>query len=123
MKNYKAWVKEQGRKFLEEVGATFDADGGEHGGKSERPDFTAWADAHDHFVRFAAAQAESWSLADVNLVNHHSLEARKQLSAFGVCQQQRQALWRSQHHMRRIKPLALLAVRRRVAAARFDTQI
>lgn len=72
MKNYKAWVKEQGRKFLDEVGEKFEADCGEHGGKSDDPDFTSWADAHDHFVRFAAAQAEAWSLSDVNFVNHHS---------------------------------------------------
>ena len=72
MKNYKVWVKEQGQKFLAEVGAAFEADAGEHGGKSERPDFSAWADAHDHFVRFAAACGESWSSAEVTLINHAS---------------------------------------------------
>ena len=72
MKNYKVWVKEQGRKLLAEVGAAFDADAGEHGANSERPDFTAWADAHGHFVRFATGLAESWSPAEVSLINHHS---------------------------------------------------
>ena len=72
MKNYKLWVKEEGGKFIEQVTADFEADKGEHGGASDRPDFNAWIDEHDRLVDFATKVGESWSLADVTFVNSHS---------------------------------------------------
>jgi len=72
MKNYKSWVKEEGRKFIEAVKPEFEADAGEHGGGSDEPSFMEWVEEHDHLVRHAREVGEGWSLADVNFVNSNS---------------------------------------------------
>ncbi len=81
---------------------------------------------HPRRDRLQASQRERQQVAalagreSVDLVDHHAAEAGKQLEAVGIAQQQRQALGRGQQDVRRADALALLAVRRRVAAAGLD---
>ena len=56
----------------------------------------------------------------MHLVDHHALEPGEQREAIGVAEQKRQALGGCQQHVRGLDPLALLAVRRGVAAAGLD---
>jgi hypothetical protein len=72
VKNYRAWVKQEGSRFIDATVADFEADRGEHGGGSDDPDFPAWVEAHDRIVKYAAGVGEKWSLADVNFVNSNS---------------------------------------------------
>ena len=72
MKNYRNWVKEAGKRFVDQVVEEFNQDAGEHGGASDQPDFVAWLDVHDKLVAHATEVGESWSLADVHFVNSNS---------------------------------------------------
>ena len=56
----------------------------------------------------------------VDLVDHHPLQAAKQVEAVGIAKQQREAFGRGQQDMWRARALALLAIGRRIAAAGFD---
>ncbi|MBN2489360.1 MAG: hypothetical protein JXQ29_00725 [Planctomycetes bacterium] len=72
MKNYRAWVKQEGQRFVEAALAEFEADPGVHGGASGQPDFLAWVEEHDRVVKYATAVGEKWGLGDVAFVNSNS---------------------------------------------------
>lgn len=72
MKNYKAWVKDEGRRFIAAVRGDFDADSGEHGGASDRPNLVRWAEERGRLVAHAQEIATRWSLGDVQFVNSNS---------------------------------------------------
>ena len=72
MKNYRAWVKDEGRRFIAAVQDDFGADAEEHGGKSGRPNLLRWAEERGQLVEHAQEIAKSWSLTDVQFVNSNS---------------------------------------------------
>jgi len=78
MKNYRTWVKGEGRKFIDRMVPDFDGDKGKFGGAAEESDFLAWVDEHDHIVKFAGELGEGWGLAEVNFVNSNSPNKEKQ---------------------------------------------
>ncbi len=72
MRNYKSWVKEHGKKFIESKVADFEQDKGKFGGATEETDFLARVDEHDQLVTYAAEIGKDWSLAEITFVNSHS---------------------------------------------------
>ncbi len=78
MKNYRSWVKSEGQRFVEAEQPEFEGNKDAFGGKSDSPDFLAWADEQGRIVAFAKATAEKWSLADVQFVISNSPNADKQ---------------------------------------------
>ncbi len=78
MKNYRTWVKEEGRKFIDLMVSDFDRDNGKFGGSAGEPDFLAWVDEHDRLVKYAGELGEGWGLAEANFVNSNSPNKEKQ---------------------------------------------
>ena len=78
MKNYRSWVKDEAQRFVDAERAAFEKASDAFGGKSDDPDFLAWADEAGRVVAFAREAAESWSLADVRFVISNSPNADSQ---------------------------------------------
>ena len=93
-----------------------------HGGRQRHP-------LHIGRYRLQSAEAECEQIATLSggegmhFVHDDPLQSFEHLEAIGIAQQQREAFRRGQQDMRRLCPLAFLAVRRCVPAASFDLYV
>ncbi len=75
MSEYKTLLRDEAKKFLETIGALFDADGEEHGGRSKAPNLALWLDRTGRLNERVSALSRDWNRTQVELVQSNSRNA------------------------------------------------
>jgi len=72
MSDYKDLIKKEAKKFFEVNRETFASDTGEHGGKSERPNFAKWLDRTASLNKVVEEIAKKWMHKDLLWVQNNT---------------------------------------------------
>ncbi len=72
MSDYHDTVKSEAKKFFEANRPVFEADPEEHGGKSERPNFSKWIDRSAKLNRVVEEIAAKWTHKDLLWVQNNT---------------------------------------------------
>jgi hypothetical protein len=72
MSDYRELVKTEAKKFVESNRADYEADAGEHGGKSQKPNFSKWIDRTTKLNRVVEEIASKWTHKDFLWVQHNT---------------------------------------------------
>jgi hypothetical protein len=72
MEKYHDLIQQEAQTFFTQVSAKFDADAGEHGGKSAQPNLARWLDVSGTLAAYVQKKAKGWTKKDVLLINESS---------------------------------------------------
>lgn len=75
MSEYQSLVRDEAKKFLADLGSTFDDDAGEHGGRSKSPNFSLWLDRTGRLNTRLTELSQGWARTQIELIKSNSRNA------------------------------------------------
>ncbi len=72
MKSYHDMVREEAKKIFDSCVSKFQKDSAEHGGKSDRPNFSLWLNRTGVLAKHIEKLAKKWTRKDVLWINENS---------------------------------------------------
>ncbi|MCI0652657.1 MAG: hypothetical protein L0Z55_12330 [Planctomycetes bacterium] len=75
MSEYQRLVRDEARRFLDQVKSQFEGDAGEHGGGSATPNLAKWLDRTRKLSDHVSSAAKAWDRVKIEMIRSSSRNA------------------------------------------------